>query len=118
MTTTAAAARRARPRRVGVVVSDKGNKTISVLCRFVVRHPKYGKYIRRHTRIHAHDEQNQARLGDTVEVAFCRPVSKTKCWRLVRVVKEAPVQIGDVQLADVPGVEGSLVEAALTNTGA
>ena len=70
----------------GVVQSDVRDKTIKVVVGFLVKHPKYGKYLRRRTTLHAHDPQNEARVGDTVEVMECRPVSKQKSWRLVRVL--------------------------------
>ena len=72
---------------VGKVVSDKMDKTITVADERTVKHPRYKKYIRRSTKYKAHDEQNAARLGDVVEIAFCRPLSKTKNWRLVRVIR-------------------------------
>ena len=72
-----------------VVISNSGNKSIKVAIDFKVRHPKYGKYIKRRTKLAVHDEHNQAGLGDLVEVAQCRPHSKTKSWRLVRVVEKA-----------------------------
>ena len=81
--------RRVRPVRIGVVESDKGDKTIKVLMEYQVRHPKYGKYMKRRTRLHAHDVKNEAKVGDLVEIMECRPISKTKRWRLVRVVKAA-----------------------------
>lgn len=74
--------------RLGTVISDKGNKTIRVRYDFQVKHPKYGKYFRRSTVLAAHDELNQAKTGDLVEVVGCRRVSKTKCWRLLRVVEQ------------------------------
>ena len=77
-----------RARRIGSVVSDKGDKTVKVRYDFTVRHAKYGKYIRRSSILHAHDEQNRAKVGDIVEVTACRPISKTKHWRLSRVVRE------------------------------
>src|SRR3569832_384051 len=80
----------------GVVASDKGNKTIKVVVNFQTRHPKYGKYLKRRTVLHAHDEKNEAKEGDTVELAECRPLSKTKHHRLVRVVErggERAVQV-------------------------
>lgn len=73
--------------RLGVVESDKRDKTRKVVVRFQARHPKYGKFIKRRTILHVHDEANESRLGDLVEVAQCRPISKTKSWRLVRVVE-------------------------------
>jgi small subunit ribosomal protein S17 len=78
-------------RKVGVVESDRRDKTRKVAIKYSVRHPKYGKYIRRRTILQVHDEENTSKLGDTVEIAECRPVSKTKSWVLVRVLKEAPV---------------------------
>src|SRR5687768_6255919 len=61
----------------GVVASDKGDKTIKVLVEYQTRHPKYGKYLKRRTVLHAHDATNDAKEGDTVEIAECRPISKT-----------------------------------------
>lgn len=85
---------RTRPSRTGVVTADSRDKTIRVSIDFLDRHEKYGKYLRRSTELHAHDEKNEAHVGDTVEIAECRPVSKTKRWRLVRVVKQAPKGAG------------------------
>ena len=73
----------------GVVVSDSGNKSIKVTIDFKVKHPKYGKYVKRRTKLGVHDEHNQANVGDLVEVTQCRPHSKTKSWRLVRIVEKA-----------------------------
>jgi small subunit ribosomal protein S17 len=73
--------------RIGVVESDRRDKTRKVVVRFQARHPKYGKFIKRRTILHVHDESNESRMGDVVEVAQCRPISKTKSWRLVRVVE-------------------------------
>jgi small subunit ribosomal protein S17 len=73
----------------GVVTSDKMNKTRRVEIPRLVKHPRYGKYIRRRTICHVHDEQNQSHLGDTVEIMEARPLSKTKHWRLLRVVRKA-----------------------------
>jgi small subunit ribosomal protein S17 len=87
--TTATKTRQRRPLRTGVVVSDKGDKTINVRISFTSSHGKYGKYINRRTKLHAHDERNEARVGDLVEITECRPLSKTKRWRLVRIVKKA-----------------------------
>ncbi len=78
--------RNARRVRVGVVSSDKGDKTIRVVCQFLVKHPKYGKLIRRRTVLYAHDETNQAKSGDRVRLMECGPVSKMKRWRLVDVL--------------------------------
>src|ERR1700758_4086989 len=74
----------------GVVASDKGDKTIKVVVNYQTKHPKYGKYLRRRTVLHAHDAKNEAKEGDTVEIAECRPLSKTKHHRLLRVVERAP----------------------------
>lgn len=71
----------------GRVVSNKMDKTITVAVERLVRHPLYGKYIRRTTKIHAHDEGNECSEGDLVSIAQCRPLSKTKSWRLVQVVE-------------------------------
>lgn len=72
----------------GLVVSDKMDKTITVREERLVKHPLYKKYVRRATKYKAHDEHNTAHEGDLVEIAFDRPLSKTKCWRFVRVVRE------------------------------
>jgi small subunit ribosomal protein S17 len=85
-------ARRQRPTRIGVVRSAVRNKTIKVVVAYQVVHPKYGKYLRRQMVLHAHDERNEAGDGDVVEVAACRPISKTKHWRLVRVIEKAPAR--------------------------
>jgi len=73
----------------GVVVSDKMDKTITVMIERKVKHPMYGKYIKRSTKVHAHDETNESKAGDTVIVEQCRPISKSKKWRLVQVVSHA-----------------------------
>ncbi len=78
------------PRTVqGRVVSDRMDKSVTVLVERRVKHPIYGKYVRRSTKLHAHDENNECRIGDTVAIAECRPISKTKSWRLVRVLERA-----------------------------
>ena len=73
----------------GRVVSNKMDKTITVLIERRVKHPVYGKYITRSSKIHAHDESNQCGIGDTVTVAESRPISKSKTWKLVEVVESA-----------------------------
>lgn len=73
----------------GRVVSNKMDKTVTVLVERVVQHPLYGKYIKRSTKLHAHDEGNECNEGDLVVVQQCRPLSKTKSWRLVRVLERA-----------------------------
>ncbi len=75
------------PRRVGVVDTEVRDKTRRVSIRFSVKHPKYGKYVRRRSVLHVHDEENASHVGDHVEIAECRPISKTKSWVLVRVLK-------------------------------
>ena len=70
----------------GRVVSNKMNKTVTILVERQVKHPLYGKYIRRSTKLHAHDEDNSCNEGDIVRVTECRPMSKTKHWRVVEVV--------------------------------
>jgi len=72
----------------GRVISNKMDKTITVLVERRVKHPLYGKFIKRSTKVHAHDEDNQCNIGDTVTVEQCRPLSKTKTWRLVKVVEQ------------------------------
>ena len=85
----------------GVVASDKGDKTIKVLVEYQTKHPKYGKYLKRRTVLHAHDEKNEAREGDTVQIAECRPLSKTKHHRLLRVVSKAPERAVQVSAEEV-----------------
>jgi len=70
----------------GRVVSNKMNKSITILLERKVKHPLYGKFIRRSTKVHAHDENNECNEGDTVIIEQCRPVSKLKNWRLVKVI--------------------------------
>src|SRR6201991_5388780 len=85
----------------GVVASDKGNKTIKVVVNYQTKHAKYGKYLKRRTVLHAHDEKNDAKEGDRVEIAECRPISKTKHHRLVRVVERAPERAVQVSAEEV-----------------
>ena len=73
----------------GRVVSDKMDKTVTVLVERRVKHPLYGKFIRRSTKVHAHDEANECGIGDTVMVEQCRPLSKSKTWKMVKVVSKA-----------------------------
>ncbi|HEY5019792.1 MAG TPA: 30S ribosomal protein S17 [Steroidobacteraceae bacterium] len=73
----------------GQVVSNKMDKTIAVEIERQVRHPTYGKYVRRTTKLLAHDEKNEAREGDTVSITPCRPLSRHKSWRLLEVVERA-----------------------------
>jgi small subunit ribosomal protein S17 len=74
----------------GTVVSRSGDKSIRIELNFKVQHPVYGKLIKRTTRLGVHDEKNEAAIGDLVEIIECRPMSKTKSWRLVQVVQKAP----------------------------
>jgi len=73
----------------GKVVSDKMDKTITVKVERQVKHPLYGKFIKRSTKVHAHDEDNACKMGDTVTVVESRPLSKSKSWQLVEVVEKA-----------------------------
>ena len=77
------------PRRVGIVESDARDKTRKVVIAYSSRHSKYGKYIKRRTVLQVHDANNESHKGDRVEVAECRPISKTKSWILTRVVEKA-----------------------------
>ena len=81
--------RRTRPVKTGVVTSDKMEKTICVKVERLIKHPLYGKYVRKFSIVKAHDPENQAQVGDRVEVEFTRPLSKTKRWLLRRVVRKA-----------------------------
>ena len=78
-------------RKVGIVTSDARDQSCKVEIQFSVKHEKYGKYIRRRTLIQAHDANNEVSLGDRVEIAECRPISKTKSWVVTRVVEAAIV---------------------------
>lgn len=81
--------KKAGNRVVGQVISTKANKTITVLVERRERHPLYGKYVRKSTKLHAHDEENQCKAGDMVEIVETRPLSKLKRFRLVEVIKPA-----------------------------
>lgn len=76
--------------RIGFVESDKRDQSRRVVVDYLARHPKYGKYMRQRQVLHAHDPGNESKVGDRVEIAPCKPVSKTKSWRLVRIVDKAP----------------------------
>ena len=90
MTTAATQTKRPlRPRLIGVVTSDKVTKTRKVTFEYLSKHGKYNKYVKRQTVLHVHDEKNDSHLGDVVEVMACRPISKTKTYRLVRIVTKA-----------------------------
>ncbi len=74
--------------KTAVVTSKSGDKSIKVAIDYKIKHPRYGKYVKRRTKLGVHDEHKQAGVGDVVEVAQCRPYSKTKSWRLVRIVEK------------------------------
>ena len=74
---------------IGVVTTAGGFKTCSVVIDYMMKHPLYGKYMRRKTKLAVHDPKNEALVGDTVEITPCRPISKSKRWRLIRIVKRA-----------------------------
>jgi small subunit ribosomal protein S17 len=76
----------------GRVVSDKMDKSISVMIARVVKHPLYGKYLRRSTKVLVHDEENSCHAGDVVSITECRPLSKRKAWRLVEVLERGEAQ--------------------------
>jgi small subunit ribosomal protein S17 len=78
-----------RTRLIGVVTSAKVTKTRKVTFEYLSKHAKYNKFVKRQTVLHVHDEKNEAKLGDIVEVMACRPISKTKTYRLVRIVTKA-----------------------------
>jgi small subunit ribosomal protein S17 len=75
--------------QVGRVVSNKMDKTVTVRLERLVKHPLYGKYIRRSSKVHAHDETNDCNEGDTVRISQCRPLSKNKSWQVVEIVERA-----------------------------
>ena len=77
---------------VGRVVSDKMDKTVSVAIERQIKHPTYGKYIRRTSKVMAHDESNECKTGDRVAISECRPIAKNKSWRVVDIVERAPEQ--------------------------
>ena len=80
--------RNLRKIRIGVVSSNKMDKTVTVAVERKVKHPLYGKFIKKNTRFHAHDEKNECSIGDVVKIMEIRPLSKTKRWRLVEVVEK------------------------------
>ena len=81
--------RNLRKERIGLVVSNKMQKSVVVAVKRKVKHPIYGKFINRTTKFYAHDEQNTCNVGDTVRIMETRPLSKTKCWRLVEIIERA-----------------------------
>ena len=81
--------RNLRKERIGVVTSNKMDKSIVVLVERKVKHPKYGKFVKKSTKFMAHDEKNECNIGDTVRIMETRPLSKNKCWRLVEIIERA-----------------------------
>jgi len=81
--------RNLRKERIGIVVSNKMNKTIVVAEKRKVKHPIYGKFVNKTTKFHVHDEKNDCNIGDTVKIMETRPLSKSKCWRLVEIIERA-----------------------------
>jgi small subunit ribosomal protein S17 len=81
--------RNLRKTRIGVVKSNKMNKTITVTVERKVKHPIYGKFVKKTTSFHAHDEKNECTIGDVVRIMESRPLSKTKRWRMVEIVEKA-----------------------------
>ncbi|MBP9991378.1 MAG: 30S ribosomal protein S17 [Bacteroidales bacterium] len=81
--------RNLRKERIGVVVSNKMDKSIVILVERKVKHPKYGKFVKKSTKFMAHDEKNECNIGDTVRIMETRPLSKNKCWRLVEIIERA-----------------------------
>ena len=81
--------RKLRKTKTGTVSSDKMNKTITVAVERKVKHPIYGKFVKKTTQFHAHDEKNEAKPGDVVKIEETRPLSKTKRWRLVEIIEKA-----------------------------
>ena len=78
--------------KIGTVVSDKRDKSRTVAVPYQLKHPKYGKYLHREAKFQVHDEKNESHLGDTVEIASCRPLSKTKSWRVLRIIQKSAGQ--------------------------
>jgi small subunit ribosomal protein S17 len=78
-----------RKERTGLVVSNKMDKSISVVIERKVKHPKYGKFVKKTSKFMAHDEKNECNEGDTVKIMETRPMSKNKCWRLVEIIERA-----------------------------
>lgn len=81
--------RNLRKEKIGIVVSDKMDKSIVVAEKRKVKHPIYGKFVNKTTKFHAHDEKNDCNVGDTVRIMETRPLSKTKCWRVVEIIERA-----------------------------
>ena len=91
-TTSTTVVRKKRRDLIGVVTSDSMHKTRRVEIERLIKHKQYGKYIKRRTICYVHDEENQSHLGDIIEIMECRPLSKMKRWRIVRIVTKAPLK--------------------------
>ena len=87
-----AAGKKSKRILVGRVVSNKMDKTVSVSIERLIKHPEYGKYIRRSNKMMAHDEKNECNMGDRVAISECRPISKNKAWQVVEILERAPEQ--------------------------
>ncbi len=112
-----------RHRLRGIVVRDKAAGTVTVQVTRRFRHPKYGKMVRRNTHIAVHDETNEAHVGDTVEIVSCRPMSRTKRWRLVQVIERGPggqlvTGVEEVSASEAPAPEAPVAEAPAVETPA
>jgi small subunit ribosomal protein S17 len=81
--------RNLRKERIGVVISNKMEKSIVIAVKRKVKHPIYGKFVNKTTKLTAHDEKNESNIGDTVKIMETRPISKNKCWRLVEIIERA-----------------------------
>jgi small subunit ribosomal protein S17 len=88
-----------RKERMGVVVSDRMHKTVIVSVERTVMHPKYKKYLRRRTKVKAHDESNQSHVGDRVVIVECRPLSRDKRWRVSKIVEQAKMMAAEASEA-------------------
>jgi small subunit ribosomal protein S17 len=88
-----------RKERMGVVVSDRMHKTVIVSVERTVMHPKYKKYLRRRTKVKAHDENNQSHVGDRVVIVECRPLSRDKRWRVTKIVERAKMMAAEASEA-------------------
>ena len=105
----------------GRVTSTKMKNTITVLVERTYRHPKYGKYVRKNKRYHAHDEKEQAGVGDLVEIASTRPISKLKRWRLVRIAEAAPergIDVAAISQVELPSGSPIVARPGEARTGA
>lgn len=99
-----------KKRFIGVVVSDKMDKTVTVRVERTVKHPKFGKYIKKSKKFYAHDENNECRVGDVVEIEESRPLSKLKRWVVLRILKKAELgeslETPGAEDAEIIGLEG------------